>query len=85
MPVETVSIPAAFLAGLISFFSPCILPLIPAYFTFITGYSLEELTRSVNAKVRRKVFTSTLFYVAGFSVVFILMGASASYLGGLIF
>ena len=41
---EAVSYPAAFLAGLLSFFSPCVLPLIPAYFTFITGYSLEELT-----------------------------------------
>ncbi|MDH3567396.1 MAG: cytochrome c biogenesis protein CcdA, partial [Desulfobacteraceae bacterium] len=39
---ETISFPAAFIAGLLSFLSPCVLPLIPAYFTFITGFSLEE-------------------------------------------
>jgi cytochrome c-type biogenesis protein len=44
MFAESVSYSAAFLAGIFSFLSPCILPLIPAYFTFITGYSLDELT-----------------------------------------
>jgi cytochrome c-type biogenesis protein len=80
---QTVSYPAAFFAGLLSFFSPCVLPLIPAYFTFITGFSLEELTESRNADIRKKVFLSTVFFVLGFSLVFISMGASASYLGGL--
>jgi cytochrome c-type biogenesis protein len=81
---QTVSYNAAFIAGLLSFFSPCILPLIPAYFTFITGLSLDELTE--NAKeTRRKVILSTLFYVAGFSFVFIMMGATASYFGNLLF
>jgi len=84
MSLDAVSYPAAFLAGLLSFFSPCVLPLIPAYFTFITGFSLEELTDDSNIAVRKKVFFSTLSYVSGFSIVFILMGASASYLGGLI-
>lgn len=84
MLTEAVSFPAAFLAGLLSFFSPCVLPLIPAYFTFITGYSLEELTEG-NIAIRKKVILSTISFVLGFSVVFILMGGSASYLGGLIF
>ncbi len=84
MLTEAVSFPAAFLAGLLSFFSPCVLPLIPAYFTFITGYSLEELTEG-NIKIRKKVILSTISYVLGFSVVFILMGGSASYLGGFIY
>ncbi len=84
MLTEAVSFPAAFLAGLLSFFSPCVLPLIPAYFTFITGYSLEELTEG-NIEIRKKVILSTISFVSGFSVVFILMGASASYLGGLIY
>ena len=84
MLTEAVSFPAAFLAGLLSFFSPCVLPLIPAYFTFITGYSLEELTEG-NTEIRKKVILSTISYVLGFSVVFILMGASASYLGGFIY
>ncbi len=75
---------AAFFAGLLSFLSPCILPLIPAYFTFITGFSLEELIGERSGKIRAKVVISTLFFVSGFSLVFILLGASASFLGGLI-
>jgi cytochrome c-type biogenesis protein len=83
MFTQTVSYPAAFIAGVLSFFSPCVLPLIPAYFTFITGYSLEELTEGCNADIRKKVSLSTFFFVSGFSLVFISMGASASFLGGL--
>ncbi|MFO7964161.1 MAG: cytochrome c biogenesis protein CcdA [Desulfobacterales bacterium] len=75
---------AAFIAGLLSFLSPCILPLLPAYFTFITGFSLEELMHENSGRIRAKVFISTLFFVSGFSLVFILLGASASFLGGLI-
>lgn len=85
MYVESISYPASFLAGLFSFLSPCILPLIPAYFTFISGYSMEDLTRNANHQIRKKVIISTLAYIAGFSVVFILLGASASFLGGLVY
>jgi len=85
MFTQTVSFPAAFVAGLLSFFSPCVLPLIPAYFTFITGFSIEELTREYNSEIRKKVFFSTFLFVLGFSLVFILMGASASYLGSLMY
>ena len=85
MFTETVSYPAAFIAGLLSFLSPCVLPLIPAYFTFITGFSLEELTRGYNSEIRKKVFLSTFLFVLGFSLVFILMGASASFLGSLMY
>ncbi|MCK4768565.1 MAG: cytochrome c biogenesis protein CcdA, partial [Desulfobacula sp.] len=81
MFAETITYPAALFAGLLSFFSPCILPLIPAYFSFITGLSLDELTED-KKETRRKVILSTLFYVAGFSFIFILFGASASFLGG---
>ena len=76
---------AAFVAGLLSFFSPCVLPLIPAYFTFITGFSIDDLSGESDLKTRKKIFLSTIAYVCGFSLVFILMGASASYLGGLIY
>lgn len=82
MFAETVTYPAALLAGMLSFLSPCILPLIPAYFSFITGLSLDELTEN-KKETRKKVILSTLFYVAGFSFIFILLGASASFLGGL--
>jgi len=85
MFLDPVSYWAAFIAGLLSFFSPCVLPLIPAYFTFISGFSLEELTTLRGKDVRRKVMLSTIAYVLGFSLIFILMGASASYLGNLLY
>lgn len=85
MFTDPVSYWAAFIAGLLSFFSPCILPLIPAYFTFISGFSLEELTTLKGKDVRKKVISSTISYVLGFSSIFILMGASASYLGNLLY
>jgi cytochrome c-type biogenesis protein len=85
MFTEAVSFPAAFTAGILSFLSPCVLPLIPAYFTFITGFSLEELTENRDSEIRKKVFLSTVLFVSGFSLIFILMGASASYLGSLMF
>jgi cytochrome c-type biogenesis protein len=85
MFAQQVSYSAAFLAGLLSFFSPCILPLVPAYFTFITGFSLDELTAEGSGRLRAKVMTSTVAFVLGFSLVFILLGATASYLGGLFF
>ena len=83
MFTETITFPAAFAAGLLSFLSPCVLPLIPAYFSFITGMGLDELTTD-KREIRRKVIVSTLAYVAGFSLVFILLGASASFLGGMV-
>jgi cytochrome c-type biogenesis protein len=69
---------------LLSFFSPCVLPLIPSYFCVISGLSMEELTQSPKAALRRKIMLSTLAFVLGFSIVFTLLGASASYLGGLL-
>jgi len=78
MFAENIHYSTAFIAGLLSFFSPCILPLIPAYFTFITGYSIEELT---NSNRKKKVFLPVFAYIAGFSTVFILLGVSASYIG----
>jgi cytochrome c-type biogenesis protein len=73
-------------AGLLSFFSPCVLPLIPAYLCFLGGASLNELTAEggVDKKVSKRVFTSALSFVLGFSTVFILMGASASALSRII-
>ena len=82
MFTESISYSAALAAGLLSFFSPCILPLIPAYFMFITGLSLDELTNARHSGVRTRVILSTSSYVLGFSTVFILMGASASLIGG---
>jgi cytochrome c-type biogenesis protein len=75
--------PAALFAGLISFFSPCVVPLIPSYFCFITGLTLDELTTASHTAVRKKIIRSTLAFVLGFSVVFVALGASASYIGSL--
>lgn len=85
MSIDNISYGAALVAGLLSFFSPCILPLVPAYFTFITGFSLEELTGEARAGLRGAVVRATLAYVLGFSLVFILLGASASLFGSLAF
>ncbi|MEW6671228.1 MAG: cytochrome c biogenesis protein CcdA [Thermodesulfobacteriota bacterium] len=85
MFAETVTYPAAFIAGVLSFFSPCILPLIPGYFTFITGYTLDDLTGGAAAGIRKHVFVSTVAFVLGFSVIFVLLGASASLAGSVLF
>jgi len=72
----------AFIAGLLSFVSPCVLPLVPPYLCYLAGISLEEFNEtSSRSKVTRRVFVCALAFVAGFSVVFVSLGASASYLG----
>ncbi len=78
---QTVSYPAAFIAGLFSFVSPCLLPLVPAYFAFISGYSIEEITDNPDAALRGRIIAATISFVLGFSTVFVLMGASASFVG----
>jgi cytochrome c-type biogenesis protein len=80
----TITYPAAFAAGLASFLSPCILPLVPAYFSFISGYSYEELTGDQPGGLRRKVIEATIAFGLGFTLINILLGASASLLGGLV-
>ena len=75
----------AFSAGLLSFVSPCVLPLVPSYITYITGVSFKELTDAeARSKLRWATIFHSLFFIMGFSLIFILMGASASYLGQLL-
>ncbi|HUU28355.1 MAG TPA: cytochrome c biogenesis protein CcdA [archaeon] len=84
--MESVSLFTAFTAGLFSFISPCVLPLIPAYISFVSGISIEELEQETEQKGRLlRVFFSTLVFVLGFSTVFILLGAGASFIGNLLF
>jgi len=78
---ESVTFAAAFAAGLLSFLSPCVLPLVPAYLGFITGMGLDEMRE---APSRAAVVVPALFFVSGFSLVFLLMGASASLLGAML-
>jgi cytochrome c-type biogenesis protein len=79
-----VSIPAAALGGLISFLSPCVLPLVPPYLSFLAGVSLDELQEQEHWDVRRRAILTALLFVAGFSTVFVLLGATASALGLLV-
>jgi cytochrome c-type biogenesis protein len=77
-----VSLLAAFGAGVVSFLSPCVLPLVPAYISFVTGMSLEQ----VSAPKRRigRILPPVLLFVAGFTAVFVALGAGASVLGSLL-
>lgn len=77
-----ISLLAAFSAGLLSFVSPCVLPLVPSYISYITGLSVEQLTDvSERAKFKKAIVLNSLLFIAGFSAVFIAFGASASLLG----
>ena len=81
---DTVSFSAVFLAGLLTFLSPCILPLIPAYISYITGISFDGLKEEGTKEIRKKTLVHSLLFVLGFSLVFVTLGASASYLGKLL-
>lgn len=81
MPTPPLNVATAFLAGLVSFVSPCVLPLIPAYLSFLTGSSLEELKAERDAAGRARVIGHALAFVAGFTLVFMLLGFAASAVG----
>ena len=72
----TLGIAVAFLAGLLSFLSPCVLPLVPSYIGFLTGLSLDEM-----GSRRRTAFVHALLFVLGFTLIFLVLGASATVLG----
>jgi len=73
---------AAFAAGLLSVLSPCVMPLMPAYLSLVSGLSVEEMQdASPDKRVRRRVLIGSLGFIAGFSTVFIVLGASATMLG----
>ena len=74
----------AFAAGVFSFLSPCVLPLIPSYLSFVSGVSLEDMRGAqAAARVRTRVVLNSVAFIFGFSLVFVSLGASASFLGGL--
>jgi cytochrome c-type biogenesis protein len=87
--MENVTLFAAFLAGVLSFISPCVLPLIPGYLSFVSGVTLDEMrgTGPVTAApsgARRKAVIMSIAFVLGFSLVFISLGASATFIGTLL-
>lgn len=87
---ENVSYLVAFTAGVLTFLSPCILPLIPSFIVYITGVSLRDLkdehkTEAKAVKIHMKTITHTLFFILGFSVVFVLLGLTATAIGAVLF
>lgn len=78
--MTNVGIPAAFAAGLVSFLSPCVLPLVPGYVSLISGVGVEELKAQETA-VLRKVMLNSVAFVLGFSMVFVVLGALSTEVG----
>ncbi|GFE59406.1 cytochrome c biogenesis CcdA family protein [Geobacter sp. AOG1] len=84
MEASNITYLGAFVAGILSFLSPCVLPLIPSFITYITGLSFADLqAEHPTHKVRQQTIIHTLLFIAGFTVVFVLLGASATFIGGL--
>ena len=79
MQAASIGVGISFTAGVLSFLSPCVLPLIPSYVSFITGLSLEDVQRS-----RRVALVNALLFIAGFTLVFLVLGATATILGQLL-
>ncbi|TET64056.1 cytochrome c biogenesis protein CcdA [Candidatus Aerophobetes bacterium] len=76
----------ALAAGFLSFLSPCVLPLLPSYLSFITGVSLEELIqRGKDSRMRKITIINSLIFIFGFSLVFVLLGTSVSLVGNILF
>lgn len=82
--ISGVGMTAAFLAGLISFLSPCVLPLVPGYVSYVAGQSLDDLQRHDLSRVNLSAAGLSLFFILGFSTVFIALGASATAVGQLL-
>ena len=84
--ITQVSLFAAFSAGLLSFISPCVLPLVPSYLSYITGLSVENLAKvEERERFKSAILLNALLFIAGFSTVFIAFGASASLIGQVLY
>lgn len=83
---QSVSLLAAFAAGFLSFVSPCVLPLVPGYISFISGASMDEMRGGAEPVTpRAQIFLTSLAFVIGFSIVFVALGASATAVGKFMF
>ncbi|MEN2994689.1 MAG: cytochrome c biogenesis protein CcdA [Thermodesulfovibrio sp.] len=80
--MNELSLGAAFLGGILSFFSPCILPLLPVYISLVSGVSITHLSMDIS---RRRIFLCTILFVAGFSIVYLALGAGSSLIGRIFF
>lgn len=81
---SNVTLSAAAAAGFLSFLSPCVLPLVPPYLTFIAGTTIEDVATERIARARRDIFLAAILFVLGFSTVFVALGATASVFGQLL-
>jgi cytochrome c-type biogenesis protein len=79
--IADIGIIAAFIAGIVSFLSPCVLPLVPGYVSFIAGHTLEEVKQQRKFYQKVQILNASFLFVAGFSIVFISLGAGASSIG----
>ena len=84
MAPSSLTVLVAFSAGLLSFLSPCVLPLVPSYLTFVTGMTLDELTGDGGRATRTRTMTHAALFVLGFMIVFVSLGAAATALGSVI-
>jgi cytochrome c-type biogenesis protein len=84
---QNVTLLAAFAAGFLSFVSPCVLPLIPGYISFVSGVSVDEMRGGAPSRAgsRTQIFVASLAFVIGFSIVFVALGASATAVGKFLF
>lgn len=78
--IDNVTLGIAFLAGLTSFFAPCVTVLVPAFLSHMAGVSLSDVQTSGNSSGQRTIFLNTIFFIIGFTVIFILLGASIGFL-----
>lgn len=83
LEIANIGLLTAFLAGLISFVSPCVLPLVPGYLSFVAGRSLGQMQQA-NRRERLRVLTQSMWFVLGFSTIFLILGASATAIGRLL-
>lgn len=81
--IANIGLLTAFIAGLVSFASPCVLPLVPGYLSFVTGRSLVQM-QEANRHERLRVMTQSIWFVLGFSTIFLILGASATAIGRLL-
>ncbi len=78
---QELSIPLALVAGVVSFLSPCVLPLVPGYISMLSGASIEEVKAGAGGVLVARIFRNSVAFVIGFSVVFVILGASATWVG----
>lgn len=79
-----VTFPGAAAAGLLSFLSPCVLPLVPPYLTYLAGVSMEDLEFETRSAARRDILFSSILFVLGFTTIFVALGATASAFGAVL-